>query len=354
MSRSKLWISNLYAWTVAAVCGAGLVGCLPELDEPALTATGEAPVGDPAAAATASATGAPKATTCTGVYFGNLPGGALFAGQAPCTINGSVEIATMSIAERQQLSGVKNIQGTLYLSAPDQIAQLPALTSVYVLTLNNYNAPILDFPTRVAVQHSIIVSGGQVGQIKGFGGIKTLAGILSLEGMDKLESIDAFHALASVKTLSINNLPELKTLKSFEALTAATSVSIGHCQALTTLPSFGKLPTVALLQLSYLNGLTTVASFPALTTASSLQFSNLNGVTTVSFPALTSVNTFQVSSMAKLSDLEGFGPKLNVVSTVSVCDILMKGTDREVWKQKHAPGMNFEKCSNGCFGWGTC
>ena len=131
-------------------------------------------------------------------------------------------------------------------------------------------------------------------------------------------------------------------------------MNISHCQSLVALPTFAKLANVALLQVGYMGSLTSLASFPLLTNINSLSLDSLDGITAVSFPVLKTVTSFNVSGMAKLADLEGFGPNLKISSSVQVCNILMKGADREVWKQKHAPGLNFGSCSNGCLGWGTC
>lgn len=347
ISRPLTWIA-----LATALCAAS--GCLPEFDEPPLTATGEAPASESPSTSSSATGAAPAASSCTGVFSGNLPAGANFAGQTPCTINGNVDMSSLTAAERQQVTGVKNIQGTLFISAPVHISQLPALTSVYALTASGYSSPTLDFPSRIAVQHSITISGGQLNSIKGFGGVKSLAATLTIQSLGSLESIDAFHALGSVKTISVNELSELKIFKGFTVLTTASIVDIANCQALTALPTFGKLTNVAALQIGYMGAMSALASFPVLTSVNSLNVNNLDAVASVSFPALKTVTSFHVSGMAKLADLEGFGPELKIVSSVLVCNILMKGADREVWKAKHAPTLNFSACSNGCFGWGTC
>lgn len=344
-------ISRPYPWVAAIAAVVAVVGCLPEFDEPPLSATGEA-LEVESSSSSGSTTAA--ATSCDGVYSGGLPAGAKFAGQTPCTINGNVDMGSLSPTERQQITGVKNIQGTLSISAAEHIAQLPALTSVYALSVKSFNSPTLDLPSRIAVQHTITISDGQVTAIKGFGGVKTLAAALTIQSLGNLASIDAFHALTSLKTLTVDQLSELKTFKAFTVLASATSLQFTNCQSLVALPVFAKLTTTANLQVSTMGSLTTLASFPVLTNANSLNISGMDKVPTVAFPMLKSVTNFNVSEMAKLAELEGFGAQLQISSSVQVCNILMKGADREVWKSKHAPGLNFNNCGNGCFGWGTC
>lgn len=354
MMTRKFMFSLRSAWLAGVCCSALLAGCLPELDEPPLTATGEAPEDEAPSGTGPGGTGAPAATTCTGVYQGNLPGGTKFAGQIPCTINGSVDMGALTADERQQITGVKNIQGTLYIATPAHITQLPALTSVYALTVNSFSGPTLDFPSRITVQHTVTISGGSITALKGFGGVKTLAAALTLQSLGNLQSIDAFPALEAVKTLTVNDLPALTSFKAFAALKSANVLNINNCQALAALPTFGKLASAASLQLGYMASMTTLASFPVLVSANSLSLTSLDGVSTVAFPVLASVSSFNVSGMAKLAELEGFGAQLKITGSIQVCNILMKGADREVWKQKHAPGLNFSNCGNGCFGWGTC
>jgi hypothetical protein len=327
-----------------------LSGCLPEYEELPLTATGE---GGESLTSTASSGSTSSVTpTCSGAASGSIPGSPNLDGQIPCTLQGSIDARNLTPSQRTQVAGIKVLKGTLTVASAEQIGYLKALTSVDSLTITNFSGPTLELPARIAVTTELVISGGNATTIKGFGGLTALAGQLSVINLNGLGTIDAFGALTSVGQLNVQQLPALTSLKAFGALTAASTVSFVQLSQLPALPSMIKLTSVNTLSLAGLGNLGSLNSFPALASVTTLSISGLNTVATVAFPALKSVNSLSIDGMAKLSDLEGFGAQLQVKSQLFVCNILMKADQREIWRQKHAPNLQFGKCANGCIGMG--
>lgn len=344
------WLSAMPVAILALL----LAACLPEYEEPPLTATGEGgeSLTGSASGSSSSSGSSGAAPSCSGSASGSIPGNNSIAGQIPCTLQGAIDARNLTPSQRTQVAGIKVLKGTLTVSTPAQLDYFKALTSVDNLYFADFNGPSLELPARINVTTEILIHGGNTQIIKGFAGVISLSGQLNIESVNGLASIDAFAALVKAGSLRMDKLPELATIKGFGNLSQLGSLQLTHLQKMTKLPVLPKIKTLSSLMVGYNPELTALSGLPALTNATTAQFSSLDKVTTVSFPALMTVAVLAIDGMALLNDLEGFGAQLVVSSQLKICNILMKADQREVWRKQHAPNLQFDKCANGCIGMG--
>lgn len=339
------------------------VACLPEIEDPPISATGEAPVGwTPATAqsatgGTTAATG--TSTTCSGVYFGNVPpiAGAPFVG-TPCEVNGQLTPGAMTAAQIAQVAKVTKA-GSLQILAQDQWAKVAALKSVSTLVLAGFVGQVAVGPATLDVTNAINISGQMTG-VGGFGGVKNLPGGLVIQSVPKLTAVTGFEGLQSVGAVNISGSAVLKTINAFGALKTAQSLYFADFKTTTvgnttTGIAFTPLKISTVNDVKFYNcqGLGTLNVLQTVGAMQSLELSNLD-TGTLQFTALSQLALLKLSGLPNLHSLDGLGSNLQVTGSLSLCDLGVTPEQRESWRAVHAPGLAIPKCATGCKGDGTC
>ncbi len=345
-----------------------LCGCLPLVEDPPLTATGEAPVGwapgkiSPVGGG-ADATSSGKVTTatvCSGVYSGNLPPSTPSGlTTSPCTVTGVVHVASLSPAHLGQLAKTTSI-GSLSIGSQGDFSKLPALRTVATLTAIGVADAVFAAPATLDVTHSISISGTMT-SIAGFVGVKNLAGTLQLVNLPKVKTISGFNNLGTVASMTISGSPALAQISGFESLTVAQNLAFADFKMITTGTSTSgiafkplNIVTIGLLTLSNCQGWGTINVFQKATKIQKLQMTAMQGTSNLIFNNLTQVESLFLTEIQDLHSLDGLGANLQVTSGVVLCDIGMSAAEREAWRLKHAPNLQFALCATGCKGEGSC
>ncbi|MBM4342124.1 MAG: hypothetical protein FJ100_01960 [Deltaproteobacteria bacterium] len=340
---------------MAAALVAGCAACLPRLEDPPLTVSGEAPVGwspgkpsavgggDAGAGADASAAVAP--TKCSGT-MGTVPTPQQPT-LRPCAV---VNVVTAGLTAQQltTLSLTTSI-ANLTVSKSSDFSALKSLVQVETLTLANWNEATAHIPDTVNVTASVSVS-GQMTSLTGGGGIKTLNGTLSVYPAPKLKTLLAFQNLYAADLVTIRGCPLLADMNTFKQLQNLNAFKLMD----VNVPSI-KQPTLNVAKLASIE----LANNPNL--PGFFLFNTLNQVGTLViqgngtlsqfwFKQLQSIDTLHVAGNPNVASLDDLGQFVQVKQQLTVCDTALSGSKLEAWRQAHAPNLQFTKCKNGCTG----
>jgi hypothetical protein len=344
--RSGWWLCGVLASS----------GCLPELEDPPLTATGEAPPewtvsgsGNTSSLGGGSG-GTANASTCSSTYSGNIQEPPIDLDPPPCVIQGDVTLYAAPSAKLQALlAQVNRIDGTLSIRG-DVVLEtaLPKLTSVSSLKV--YQGGLskkLSIPKSWTQLGALQVFDTELSAVEGGANLAAL-GSLSITFNKKLISINLLAKAKTVGSVKIASNAMLKNLTLAPQATSAGAIDIVdnlQLSDIAPMDALSQAPSVLVDNCPMLNN---VLFLPALASSGSLTLSRLPGKQ-VQLPALKQVGALSLNGLTALQALEPIGP-LQVSQSVRICVPMVLCALREAWLQKHAPGLSPQTCtqSNVC------
>ncbi len=340
----------------------GAAGCLPHLEDPPLTATGEAPANWSASSSKSTTTGgeadvksttdtssATSAATCTGTYNGTLTEASTQPTKPPCVVTGTVSVTKVPGTKfRATLAGIQEI-GILGLNADvDMSSYFPKLTKVGSLQVSGGGSgQSMQIPYWLTSLGKLSVFNTALVSFNGNTAVVS-AETIALSGNNFLTTFNGFPNLTVLTDLQVANNPVLTDFNGFMSVQSLHQLSLDLGPKLTGLGSFSALKTVTFDLTITGSQMQVVGQFPQLTTVASWSMGAMPEVTALNFPSLTSVKSMAMGNMAKLANLDGLG-SVAVSGTPMICLAAMPCAALDAWVAQHAPG----KTNSGC-GATTC
>lgn len=325
-----------------------LAACLPHVEDPPLTETGEAPGGWSASTPGKAATGGsiPGPATCSGELNGS-PTESIATW--PCKIHGGVDMSTLSATAKQHLSRVSTVDGQLLLYSQADVVAFASLTSVGSLAITQVADAQLSVPGSWKVLNSIAVFGCS--------GLQTLTGFdnaqsgpltsLNFSDCPKLKTISGFSGLKNTKLLSMASMPALTTVSGFGALSFASQINLTNLPALTSF-SLPALTQVGTQLTASQVGCQTIA-LPALTQLDGLTVSFAQNLTTLTLTSLQKAKYLLLNNVTNLKSLGGL-PNVQISNSISLCNSGVPCADRAAFVKAHGPTVTSETCQGDPLG----
>lgn len=326
-----------------------LAGCLPELEDPPLTATGEAPaawtLSGSGNSAVGGGAGSPSTNgNCVSTYTGNLSEPAIDLSPPPCIVKGDVTLYVAPSAKlKTLLSQVKQIEGTLSINAdvaPE--AALPQLTAVTKLQVYKGGlSKTLTIPQSWKSLGTLEVVQTELAAVQGGLGLQGLTDV-SISWNKKLITVNLLGNGATLGSAVVAQNSMLKNLvlgtqcKSVGQLELTDNTQLANWEPMAALT---QAKTVRVFNSPMLQNI----RLPALQSVTSLEL-NIVGGKLIELPALTTVGALNLNDVAQLQALEAIGP-MQVSQSVRLCVQQVPCVLREAWLQKHAPGLTPQTCT---------
>lgn len=325
--------------------------CLPHVEDPPLTATGEAPAGwsagtpsnSPLGDAGSAAASSKPPTTCSGSWAGFDPSK---AAQRPCQIS-QLDMSSVAPANYPTLSLVTTVD-FLSITSNAQLAALPKLTSVQTLGVYGFSEKALNFPNSVHVNGSIQIT-GLMESIGGFAATTGNSGsTLQITNCPNLKTIGAFGSLKYLSSLTITGCPNIQSLGSFQGLQNLNTLVLTGLTVPNIIMPQWNMTAIGNVQLAGWQNISSALLLAKIQGAQSISIQNCSGLQEI---ALTSLNTVPILTLTDLPKFAGLGsmaPNVQVGNSLTFCNLpQLKGADMEAWRLQHAANVQFKPCPSG-------
>jgi hypothetical protein len=322
------------------------LGCLPELEDPPLTATGEAPAQwELTGSGTTAASGTvPMPTTCSGEFKGVLQDPAIDLSPPPCVVIGNVVVSSQPSAKlKALLSQVQSIQGTLEIHGDVALTTvLPKLTALIGLTVSGGGkGKVWAIPNQLKGLNSVSVLNTEFIRVEGGAGLLAMAQVAISQNL----SLIAISALADTKTLGGVNIsvnPMLVNLSIAPQVTELHTLDIHDNLQLKNVEPFNVLTQVSgSVIVDNCASLPHVYFLSELKSAQSLTLMRLN-LSQIDLPKLKQVGNLSVSHVDQLASLKGLTTQVS--QSVRMCVAKLTCTAWSAWLQQYAPGLSPLPC----------
>lgn len=350
---------NLMAILVVSLAS---LGCLPQYEDPPLTATGEAPENWSASSSKTTTTGGDadvksttdtstgtSGSTCSGTFNGTLTESSVQPTKPPCVVAGTVSVGKVPGTKfRATLAGIQEI-GILGLNADVDLSTFfPKLTKVGNLQISGGGSgQSMQIPYWLTSLGKLSVSNTALVSFNGNNAV-TSAETIGVSGNNFLTTFNGFPNMTVLTDLVVTNNPALTDLNGFMSIQSLHQLEMDLGPKLTGLGSFSSLKAVTFDFTISGSQLQVVGQFPQLSTVASWSMGGMPEVTALNFPPLTTVKSFAMGNMAKLASLDGLGA-VTLTGTPMICLANMPCAALDAWVAQHAPG----KTNSGC-GATTC
>lgn len=343
---------------VSAFAAVVLSACLPRVEDPPLTVTGEAPVGwspaKPGSLAGDAGVGADAGTTTapTGKCAGNAPDLATAAKNKmyPCSIT-NLDLTLPTAGPNMSFGALVTGAGNFKVSNAYQLAYFKQLKQIGNFHAENFNDDKLFLPDPVVVSESITIY-GKMQYINGFLGVGQLSSSLLIANCSNLTQVSGFTNLIKAASIEIRGAPKLTSLAAFSKLNQIQSFAISDVQAANV--ALPVLPATYVNHIDIKNfaGISQIQMFINVTLVGNLTVQQMPTLFRVDMPKLGKISVLNLIDVGKMVNLDGFGP-VQVSGGLTVCGSGVPGATLEAWRQQHAPNLQFSKCPSGCTG-GEC
>ncbi|MBI5608606.1 MAG: hypothetical protein HY902_06970 [Deltaproteobacteria bacterium] len=341
--RTLLWLSAV---------SLTLVACLPQYEDPPLTATGEAGEAVKSSSSSSSTTGGGTTETttgtCSGVVTGNLSETSTMPNPPPCTVNGTVTVSKVPSAKfKAVLVQIKSISALNLSADVDFTSTFPKLATVATFQVNGGGAgKTMTLPNTLKTIQTLSVSGTQLLQFNGNGSVVGMQSFV-VDNNPQLKAVSGFPSAKNLGSLYLDHCPEITSFTGFHGIFQLTDLHIDHVGKLSNLGAFTALTNITTALQIGSTALTQLNQFQQLQTVPTLTLYQMPAMASPQFPNLTTVSTLNLVDMPQVSSMNGFD-KAQVSKQATICVSSVPCTELNNWLAKHVQGQVMQCTGPAC------